>query len=123
MIRRPPISTRTDTLFPYTTLFRSCCRYRSRPPWRRSSGSRAARARCPRGPSLSQQLADRQRAERAAQEGEAVDGVRRKPGNVFQNDSLRPDAANQEEAPGRMAGGTGADQKQAIERESGRERG
>src|SRR6056297_3939532 len=36
MIRRPPRSTRTDTLFPYTTLFRSpispttpCCR-----PWR-----------------------------------------------------------------------------------------
>src|SRR3546814_13613122 len=31
MIRRPPISTRTDTLFPYTTLFRSGCvwpRYR-----------------------------------------------------------------------------------------------
>src|SRR3546814_16081477 len=26
MIRRPPVSTRTDTLFPYTTLFRS--------PWR-----------------------------------------------------------------------------------------
>src|SRR3546814_8726598 len=25
MIRRPPISTRTDTLFPYTTLFRSDC--------------------------------------------------------------------------------------------------
>src|SRR3546814_622710 len=24
MIRRPPISTRTDTLCPYTTLFRSC---------------------------------------------------------------------------------------------------
>src|SRR3546814_7832074 len=24
MIRRPPKSTRTDTLFPYTTLFRSC---------------------------------------------------------------------------------------------------
>src|SRR3546814_6853545 len=29
MIRRPPRSTRTDTLFPYTTLFRSC---RSAPP-------------------------------------------------------------------------------------------
>src|SRR3546814_9815837 len=30
MIRRPPRSTRTDTLFPYTTLFRSprVCRYR-----------------------------------------------------------------------------------------------
>src|SRR3546814_18801232 len=25
MIRRPPISTRTDSLFPYTTLFRSSC--------------------------------------------------------------------------------------------------
>src|SRR3546814_2725641 len=28
MIRRPPRSTRTDTLFPYTTLFRSCWRPR-----------------------------------------------------------------------------------------------
>src|SRR3546814_3670610 len=28
MIRRPPISTRTDTLFPYTTLFRSPARRR-----------------------------------------------------------------------------------------------
>src|SRR3546814_11038530 len=28
MIRRPPISTRTDTLFPYTTLFRSCVHQR-----------------------------------------------------------------------------------------------
>src|SRR3546814_4904464 len=27
MIRRPPRSTRTDTLFPYTTLFRSVDRY------------------------------------------------------------------------------------------------
>src|SRR3546814_16252276 len=25
MIRRPPVSTRTDTLFPHTTLFRSLC--------------------------------------------------------------------------------------------------
>src|SRR3546814_4445352 len=32
MIRRPPISTRTDTLLPYTTLFRSF----SRPRWRRA---------------------------------------------------------------------------------------
>src|SRR3546814_8371132 len=33
MIRQPPISTRTDTLFPYTTLFRSsgCDRPRARP--------------------------------------------------------------------------------------------
>src|SRR3546814_4967238 len=32
MIRRPPRSTRTDTLFPYTTLFRS-------PPGKRSSAT------------------------------------------------------------------------------------
>src|SRR3546814_7443186 len=31
MIRRPPRSTRTDTLFPYTTLFRSSCADRTRP--------------------------------------------------------------------------------------------
>src|SRR3546814_8112063 len=34
MIRRPPRSTRTDTLFPYTTLFRS--------RWRRRDARRAA---------------------------------------------------------------------------------
>src|SRR3546814_14703941 len=32
MIRRPPRSTRTDTLFPYTTLFRSPGRGRAVPP-------------------------------------------------------------------------------------------
>src|SRR3546814_10779674 len=32
MLRRPPRSTRTDTLFPYTTLFRSVdLRYQTRP--------------------------------------------------------------------------------------------
>src|SRR3546814_6164370 len=37
MIRRPPRSTRTDTLFPYTTLFRS-----ARPAVSRSKPPRAA---------------------------------------------------------------------------------
>src|SRR3546814_2623641 len=32
MIRRPPRSTRTDTLFPYTTLFRSLALTMLRPP-------------------------------------------------------------------------------------------
>src|SRR3546814_2344531 len=32
MIRRPPRSTRTDTLFPYTTLFRSIPARRARTP-------------------------------------------------------------------------------------------
>src|SRR3546814_3368359 len=52
MIRRPPRSTRTDTLFPYTTLFRSraiaspaTCRFRHRirrPP--RPDGGTGSRA-------------------------------------------------------------------------------
>src|SRR3546814_11968060 len=37
MIRRPPRSTRTDTLFPYTTLFRS-----SSPPRSNASAARSA---------------------------------------------------------------------------------
>src|SRR3546814_4154930 len=49
MIRRPPRSTRTDTLFPYTTLFRSWRRDRARPPARRlghqADGDPARRAR------------------------------------------------------------------------------
>src|SRR3546814_8245267 len=40
MIRRPPRSTRTDTLFPYTTLFRSCAFSTSRAgPLRLPGGS------------------------------------------------------------------------------------
>src|SRR3546814_14175072 len=46
MIRRPPRSTRTDTLFPYTTLFRSGG---SRPSVRPTHGKSA----WPRGPPLS----------------------------------------------------------------------
>src|SRR3546814_18486788 len=34
MIRRPPRSTRTDTLFPYTTLFRSKLEGRGNDAWR-----------------------------------------------------------------------------------------
>src|SRR3546814_9098141 len=45
MIRRPPRSTRTDTLFPYTTLFRSCaCAKRCWPTSRACSWRRAALA-------------------------------------------------------------------------------
>src|SRR3546814_8859983 len=39
MIRRPPRSTRTDTLFPYTTLFRSWPRGPPPPPRRSNSTS------------------------------------------------------------------------------------
>src|SRR3546814_3065452 len=46
MIRRPPRSTRTDTLFPYTTLFRSDCGSPSRTS--RVSGSLPPLLRLPR---------------------------------------------------------------------------
>src|SRR3546814_7724640 len=39
MIRRPPRTTRTDTLFPYTTLFRSRGDRASRPPRPRAEGA------------------------------------------------------------------------------------
>src|SRR3546814_1730975 len=48
MIRRPPRSTRTDTLFPYTTLFRAACAadrgFRRRAPGRGGSREGAAAA-------------------------------------------------------------------------------
>src|SRR3546814_5304607 len=39
MIRRPPRSTRTDTLFPYTTLFRSPRWLSRHQPWARAASS------------------------------------------------------------------------------------
>src|SRR3546814_8705144 len=59
MIRRPPRSTRTDTLFPYTTLFRSqagpdgrACQgeARARQAGRRRAARRGAGAGCDRRP-------------------------------------------------------------------------
>src|SRR3546814_7148850 len=57
MIRRPPRSTRTDTLFPYTTLFRSPPRprdgraaLRARPETRGYPETRAQLAAAPPGP-------------------------------------------------------------------------
>src|SRR3546814_8883164 len=57
MIRRPPRSTRTDTLFPYTTLFRSLdgkercvCKLTGRGwecPWGRNKGGGIRRRRVP----------------------------------------------------------------------------
>src|SRR3546814_3978855 len=57
MIRRPPRSTRTDTLFPYTTLFRSARPFlRGRPD-----------LRCGRASARSQETADRPHRSRDVQ--------------------------------------------------------
>src|SRR3546814_17617505 len=45
MIRRPPRSTRTDTLFPYTTLFRSLQRNQGRGRPQRDTDARCRRSR------------------------------------------------------------------------------
>src|SRR3546814_20310835 len=53
MIRRPPRSTRTDTLFPYTTLFRSLqapARPSRSSDWLISSGGQASRSTHPAWP-------------------------------------------------------------------------
>src|SRR3546814_8248121 len=47
MIRRPPRSTRTDTLFPYTTLFQSPCARQAIRPGRRREGFHWLPARVP----------------------------------------------------------------------------
>src|SRR3546814_20080053 len=60
MIRRPPRSTRTDTLCPYTTLFRSACR-------RRSGAGRICR-RVPEGRGR-RRGSERQGADRVAEGG------------------------------------------------------
>src|SRR3546814_5036955 len=44
MIRRPPISTRTDTLFPYTTLFRSIADCETKPVITADEGMRGGKS-------------------------------------------------------------------------------
>src|SRR3546814_9846736 len=61
MLRRPPRSTRTDTLFPYTTLFRSP------PPGYRSGGFFASKQPCRRVV---------RRKTRAPEQGPRVAGMR-----------------------------------------------
>src|SRR3546814_17683364 len=68
MIRLPPRSTRTDTLFPYTTLFRSSwapARVRARAPRRqpRRPATAARRPRHPRAASAPTALAASARSE------------------------------------------------------------
>src|SRR3546814_9482851 len=65
MIRRPPRSTRTDTLFPYTTLFRSTCRVSSdlmlKTRLRKISTTQSNSSKCKHQPSINHR--DRSRSE------------------------------------------------------------
>src|SRR3546814_8585020 len=73
MIRRPPRSTRTDTLFPYTTLFRGCGGRRSPRPRRR--GARAGQTRRARRPDARSDVGRAAPARRAcAQPRDAAQG-------------------------------------------------
>src|SRR3546814_17442846 len=100
MIRRPPRSTRTDTLFPYTTLFRSA--------WRADRGRRtracAGRERSADG--LSQPaLADRTRGDAvragaAPQKGAGAAAVRPRP---FQDDQRYARPKSEERRVGKEA--------------------
>src|SRR3546814_700320 len=79
MIRRPPRSTRTDTLFPYTTLFRSADRRRQTVRTDRTRRRPGSRARS--GSSLG--IAAHARWQnRAGKAGNAVVGRRRHPGRM-----------------------------------------
>src|SRR3546814_1148835 len=62
MIRRPPRSTRTDTLFPYTTLFRSRCTSMTR---RKSSKLCLAKVRSRKIPALFTKISIRPHAARS----------------------------------------------------------
>src|SRR3546814_14353042 len=57
MIRRPPRSNRTDTLFPYTTLFRSHVDRRARADDRRHTRHRQCRRICARRIAQDRELA------------------------------------------------------------------
>src|SRR3546814_21080854 len=57
MIRRPPRSTRTDTLFPYTTLFRSIALFCVPERWRGSAATASSLIACPLWRFAAQKLA------------------------------------------------------------------
>src|SRR3546814_11257754 len=89
MIRRPPRSTRTDTLFPYTTLFRSPVQGRSLRRCRRGSlHTIATRPLC---------TADRQRSARSEEHTSELQSLMRisyavfclKKKNIYKHTTMR----------------------------------
>src|SRR3546814_17203700 len=105
MIRRPPRSTRTDTLFPYTTLFRSPAggeRRREEVAGARHAGDHRA-LEGPR-PHAGAGLGGRSRRLRARSRGGALQGL---PGTPAQAERLRtrpPPAAHPDPLPDPVGG-------------------
>src|SRR3546814_10199705 len=98
MIRRPPRSTRTDTLFPYTTLFRSRRLPRLPDP---VSGHPGVRAQ-PRG---DRRLHRRDRSrEGGARMTEAAAAVVREPGGAFTLETIEVEAPRAGEVRVEIAG-------------------
>src|SRR3546814_19446937 len=91
MIRRPPRSTRTDTLFPYTTLFRSPVRPSTMRVWASSSMRVSLRVSVrPASPGLSYFIKDQQSC--AARDGNVRHIERREipvvPVKQYKNDNI-----------------------------------
>src|SRR3546814_11005642 len=122
MIRRPPRSTRTDTLFPYTTLFRSpvaARRQREVPPTA-PARVRPDRAR-PRKPTESATTA-RQRAA-GGQIREAFQDIALEPDNMILTRRDRPVKGAGEERGAARAGGpcqTHDEIRRSAERRAGK---
>src|SRR3546814_20033046 len=90
MIRRPPRSTRTDTLFPYTTLFRSRApgtaraRRRSSTPRCRRRRSRSYKGASPSPLSIPTRIPHQRRRRRPERGGD----VRWEPSELVRNDDI-----------------------------------
>src|SRR3546814_19275672 len=88
MIRRPPRSTRTDTLFPYTTLFRSQAGGEAPPQLSHRDGAVAPdAARSTAAPGrldVGRRQGDGDRALRAGTDADAASRSRRQPGREAQ---------------------------------------
>src|SRR3546814_1529738 len=117
MIRRPPVFTRTDTLFPYPTLVRSRDPARRRPHARvLRPGARQARRRVPR-------LPDGARAARHPRSGPARAGAR--PGDGARPGRTRPRRPEMGRADGavqptRLRGRVRVDGNADVRRRAGR---
>src|SRR3546814_4826483 len=87
MIRRPPSSTRTDTRFPYPTLFRSPCALRARSDPRQTRRRDIER---PQLPLIAHRCAERQRfaAGARAEVGDALAGLGRSEEHTSELQSL-----------------------------------